>query len=288
MGKKKGPGRSCAGTGPRARKGRTLLAALPVSIGKVARVAKRQAGIGGRRDERGEGGRRGELLFGPRQSGASRHRLFLHVSSDKAHERRMNTPTPTTTTELEDGAGFNPIAAALGWLLPGAGHAYLGERRRGWLIGGGVLGMFVSGLFIGGIDVVDKREDFVWFIGQSLVGPVAFGTDYVHQHRIKVRDPRMGLVRSAHPYEIRHPQTGEPIVVRDPATDAARQFVDPATGQVRLGTASDRPPNTKSLGRVNELGTLFCTIAGMLNLIAIIDASTRRRGRGHRASGGGL
>ena len=62
-------------------------------------------------------------------------------------------------------------------------------------------------------------------------------------------------------------------------------FVDPRTGQVRQATASDRPPNTKSLGRVNELGTLFCTLAGMLNLIAIIDASTRR---GRRSAGGGL
>jgi hypothetical protein len=61
--------------------------------------------------------------------------------------------------------------------------------------------------------------------------------------------------------------------------------VDPRTGQVRLATGADRPPNVKSLGRVNELGTLFCTIAGMLNLIAVIDASTRR---GRHSAGGGL
>ena len=197
----------------------------------------------------------------------------------------MNTPTTTMTTELDDGGVFHPLAAVLGWLVPGAGHAYVGERRRGVLIAVGVLGMFVSGLLIGGIDVVDKREDFVWFIGQSLVGPVAFGTDYVHQHHIKVRDARSGMLRSAHPYEIRHPNTGEAVIVRDPATGASRSFVDPRTGQVRQATASDRPPNTKSLGRVNELGTLFCTLAGMLNLIAIIDASTRR---GRRSAGGGL
>jgi hypothetical protein len=47
------------------------------------------------------------------------------------------------------------------------------------------------------------------------------------------------------------------------------------------------PPYTKSLGRANELGTLFCTIAGFMNLICIIDAAWRRRavaaGRGGAA-----
>ena len=33
------------------------------------------------------------------------------------------------------------------------------------------------------------------------------------------------------------------------------------------------PPNKKSLAKVNELGTLFATIAGMMNLIAVIDAA---------------
>lgn len=136
--------------------------------------------------------------------------------------------------------------------------------------------MFLGGMLIGGIDVVDKKEDFVWFLGQSLVGPVAFGTDYIHQHFIKVRDPRTGQIRSAHPNEIRDPKTGNAIEVRDPLSGAPREFLDSRTGQVRLGTTADRPPNTKSIGRVNEVGTLFCTLAGMLNLICLIDVAKRR------------
>lgn len=192
----------------------------------------------------------------------------------------MNTTTPPPATQFhEDEGSINPVAALLAFLLPGAGHAYLGEMRRAWLIGGGVLGMFVTGLLIGGIDVVDKREDFVWFVGQALVGPVAFGTDYVHQSYVKVRESS-GFRRSAHPNEIRNPRNGEPIVVRDRRTGEPEEFMDPRTGTVRLSTLADKPPNTKSLGRVNEIGTLFCTIAGMLNLICVIDAAKRRSVRG--------
>jgi hypothetical protein len=189
------------------------------------------------------------------------------------------TPPAATTTSpepFEEPAGFNPVALVLAFLLPGAGHAYLGEMRRARLVAAGVLSMFFGGLLIGGIDVVDRREDFVWFLGQALVGPIAYGTDYVHQNYIKVRDPGSGQVRSAHPYEIRNPRTGQAIEVRDPDTGAPRDFVDPRTGQVRTSTPSDRPPNKKSLGRVNEIGTLFATLAGMLNLICMIDAAFRR------------
>lgn len=135
--------------------------------------------------------------------------------------------------------------------------------------------MFFGGVLIGGIDVVDRREDFVWFLGQALVGPIAYGTDYVHQNYIKVRDPNTGQLRSAHPYEIRDPRTRQAIEVRDPETGAPREFLDPRSGQLRMSTPADRPPNKKSLGRVNEIGTLFATLAGMLNLICMIDAAFR-------------
>jgi hypothetical protein len=42
---------------------------------------------------------------------------------------------------------------------------------------------------------------------------------------------------------------------------------------------------TRSLGRMNELGTLFTTIAGMLNLIVIIDAAFHTRVSALRALG---
>jgi len=151
--------------------------------------------------------------------------------------------------------GFKPLALLAGVALPGLGHAVRGEARRGVLVAAGVLGLFLGGVLIGGIDVIDSKEDRVWFFGQALVGPLAFGIDHIHQSRFKVIDPDTLRPRSAYPGEGRDPVTGRAV-------------------------AGGTPPNIKSVGKMNELGTLFATVAGMLNLIAVIDAgfpSNRRR-----------
>jgi hypothetical protein len=183
----------------------------------------------------------------------------------------------TTTHAPPPKEDLEPVAAVLAFLLPGAGHFYLGETKRGALIAIGVLGMFFGGIFIAGIDAVDRRENFVWFVGQALVGPTAFAVDWVHHTRFKVVDDRYPSgKRAAAPNEIRDPRTGQPIFVRD-AEGNPITFTDPATGQNRMSTMADRPPYVQSVGRPAELGTLFSTIAGMMNLICIIDAGMRRR-----------
>lgn len=158
-----------------------------------------------------------------------------------------------------------PVAAVLALLLPGLGHFYLREVKRALLIASGVLGLFFSGILIGGIDVIDRREDFVWFLGQALVGPVAFGIDHAHQTRFKAYDT------ATSPWTLR---SGRP-------DEQAERVTDPGNSgravRVWKSAPGAMPPNTKSLGRMNEVGTLYATIAGMLNLIAVFDAAWHRR-----------
>lgn len=197
-------------------------------------------------------------------------------------------PLPASDTPAEE--RLEPVAAILAALVPGAGHLYLGEIRRGVLIAGGILGLFFGGLLIGGIDVVDRKEDGIWFIGQALVGPLAFGVDALHQTQFKAAPAE--LVEEAARERVsyaalerelearrRSPGPGETIEVvayDDPTTPARESH--PVRVLVEAGPGQG-PPSSKSLGRMNELGTLFVTIAGMLNLIAFIDAAmhTRRR-----------
>lgn len=163
--------------------------------------------------------------------------------------------------------GFQPHALIAAAAFPGAGHIVLGDPKRGLCIALGVLGLFFGGIFLGGIDVIDSKEDRVWFLGQACVGPIAFGVDYVHQNHFKVRDPGTNKLRSARPDE-----------GRGPGGTPQRLEVAPVANAPSVPT---EPPNRKSIGKVNELGTLFAAIAGMLNLIAIIDAAyptVRHRG----------
>ena len=142
---------------------------------------------------------------------------------------------------------FQPIAGALAIAVPGAGHLWLGSPRRALMIFLGVAGLFLGGLLIGGVDVVDREEDFWWFVGQAGVGPGAFAVNAWHQS-LKADDPPSGA--SAEWFE------------------------------------SNAPARTRSLGHPNEIGALWATIAGMLNVIAIIDAAWHapaRRRRKERA-----
>jgi hypothetical protein len=159
-------------------------------------------------------------------------------------------------TETTDTPTFRPVALIAGAILPGLGHVVSGEARRGILAGAGVLGLFFGGILIGGVDVIDAREDTAWFAGQAFVGPLAFGINHIHQNNLKVIDPRTKRLRSANPTEGR----------------------DPASG---LAVEGGTPPNRRSVGKMNEVGTLYATIAGMLNLIVMIDAAmpSRRRVR---------
>lgn len=140
---------------------------------------------------------------------------------------------------------LNFRAAVLGWILPGLGHASLGDRRRGLLVGGGVLGLFFGGLLIGGLDVVDRREDHLWFLAQAGAGPVAWVADYANANL--VASGRFGeLLEAPHP---------DPMAPRGTVVEVS---------------------SLKSLAHPNEMGTLFAAMAGLMNVVAVLDAMSRR------------
>ncbi len=159
---------------------------------------------------------------------------------------------PMSAQAQPEPVGLDPIAGGLAALFPGAGHLYRGERVRGLCIAIGVLGLFVGGLLIGGISVVDRRserlETRLSFYGQACVGPIAFAVDALHQTRFKGWDETRSIRR--------HPLPGEVI----------------QNGRLVQATAGQAPPMRPSLGKVNEIGVLYCLLAGMLNFIVILDA----------------
>jgi hypothetical protein len=131
--------------------------------------------------------------------------------------------------------GYHPVCAALAWVWPGLGHIARGEKRRGLYIMVGVLFLFLTGVLIGGVDAVDRKEDQLWYVAQVCCGPVAMAVDLANQSLLKTG------------------KVGE-IIATQPA-----------------------PINTKkSLGRANEYGTLFTALAGLMNLVVILDAFHRR------------
>ena len=139
---------------------------------------------------------------------------------------------------------FNPLAAILGWILPGLGHYVIGERARGALVLSGVAFLWVSGLLIGGIDSVDRDEDKLWFYAQAGSGPIAFVVDGLNRNLLKSGN------------------MGELIDAPNPSGDSAN---------------AKQVSSFKSVAQMNEYGTLFTALAGLMNIVALLDAASRKK-----------
>jgi hypothetical protein len=112
--------------------------------------------------------------------------------------------------------------------VPGSGYWLIGQRGRALTTGITIIVLFILGLLIGGVRVVDVPAGVLtspvnavsqkpWFVGQILAGPIT-------------------LIASS--------------IGREDSYFASHS-------------------------RVNEIGTLYTAVAGMLNLLAIIDAAYR-------------
>lgn len=119
-----------------------------------------------------------------------------------------------------------PVAGLLGWVLPGLGHLYLGERRRGLILLITISLTFWIGVAIGGpAATVNPREQRLWFVAQSLTG-------------------------------------GQSLIAY-------------GLGQRALTAAN--APNSVVLGHwlTAEVGRHYSGVAGLLNLLIILDAIGR-------------
>ena len=136
--------------------------------------------------------------------------------------------------------------ATLGaWLLPGLGHILLGQVRRGVILLSTILAVWVGGLLIGGVTVIDHRNHDnprrpnLAFLGQALIAP-SLVVNLVH-HKLEAG----------------------------------------ATG--RILPSNERLRYVPAHGRSREQGVLFTALAGLLNVLAIIDVMTiTLTGHAHR------
>jgi hypothetical protein len=126
----------------------------------------------------------------------------------------------STNSEMAPGLRM-PIAGLLGWLLPGAGHLFIGEVRRGVVIMLVIAATFWTGIAIGGLkNTVNPVDRSWWFLGQICTGGHALAT----------------------------------LAVSKRLPDG---------------------PQLVAFGRSEEVSVVYTGIAGMLNLLVILDVLVR-------------
>jgi len=151
------------------------------------------------------------------------------------------------------------IAGLAAWLVPGLGYWLLGEKARGLTVCIAVVTLFVMGLLIGGVRVLevptfdhagqripnaslkDEVRSKPWSIAQVMTGPI-------------------GIVAGALSVEVSRPDDSMPLDPNPPSS---------AMSGAHLPLGSD------SHSRVNEIAVLYTAVAGMLNLLVIIDTVHR-------------
>ncbi len=138
------------------------------------------------------------------------------------------------------------LAAGLAWLVPGAGHVYLGRPVRGAIIFIIIAATFWAGVGIGGVMTVDPREQRWWFIAQMFTG-----THGLIGWRQSRKVDEQALLLLARKPNLNRYATGP--------SPSARQEVLQEMG-VALSPA------------VANVAQSYAGIAGLLNLLCIFDA----------------
>jgi len=115
------------------------------------------------------------------------------------------------------------LVGILAWLVPGAGHWYLGRRDRAAIIFAAVCATFLLGVLLGGVEVVDPGYSAAWFCAQVLAGLPAL-----------------------------------------------------------ISVAAQHPGLSPGYGRGVDIGQIYAGVAGLLNLLCIVDVLMPSREAGDR------
>ncbi len=157
------------------------------------------------------------------------------------------------------------LVAIAGWLIPGAGYWLIGQRHRAMATGFAVIAIYLAGLLIGGVRVIEVP-------GYNESG------EMVTVRVNRVNNPDAWVMQVSPLQEIKGKPWSIAQILAGPmgiASGAASVWA----AQPDMSNATENAPllpHAKITHTpVNEAGTLYTAVAGMLNLLVIIDASHR-------------
>jgi hypothetical protein len=188
------------------------------------------------------------------------------------------------------GNSASPILVAIcAWLIPGWGYFLIGQRARAMVAGVSIISLFLAGILIGGIRIMDPpgwgqygfkdqlvqrydRQQRAYLVDLTRVEPTSAA---------QAEDPASGNDRVVGPALFAEPITelsDKPWFVGQilcgPVTLAASAL---SVDLAKPTTDSPTPHEgvAMSHSRSWEIGALYTAVAGMLNLLVIIDSTYR-------------
>ncbi|MBQ2621217.1 MAG: TM2 domain-containing protein [Thermoguttaceae bacterium] len=189
-----------------------------------------------------------------------------------------NSTTNTTSTPSVEQPEIdlkNPfLAALLTFVLPGAGHFYQGRIGKGIVFCVCVLGLFIYGLVLSSGDVGWGRAMYwkwtsddhrFYFLGQVCIGAPALPALIQSKRAKNGEDPLL--------YGFMAPPISSRYVVNNHGKLEYANLSAESLAEQNSKYNYTFHQIRKSLNKDFELGTLFTTIAGLLNLLVVFDAA---------------
>jgi len=139
------------------------------------------------------------------------------------------------------------LALLLAWLVPGAGHVYMGRLARGIIIFVTIAATFWAGVALGGVMTVDHHYERWWFVAQMCSGAHGVVAWYHEQH---VYSSIIASLR----------EKGYPV---DRQGTAPPQSVVDEELQQR---------NMALVAPMDTVARAYAGVAGLLNVMCIFDA----------------
>lgn len=140
------------------------------------------------------------------------------------------------------------LAMILAWIVPGAGHVYLGRPVRGIILFLTIAATFWAGVAMGGVMTIDPEAERWWYLADLFAGVHGLAAWQIQQHtwQTLADDPQVRQQQAA--------------LSHDPIQAAA--VMDARLQQNRLALTA--PTDT--------VARAYAGIAGLLNLMCIFDA----------------
>lgn len=167
------------------------------------------------------------------------------------------------------------VALVLAWLIPGAGHVYVGRPMRGVIIFVVITATFWAGITMGGVMTVDSRTQRWWFMADigtgvhGLIGWYRCNRVYEEAERVLDRGPDAArLSKDQHGATLEEEST-RPNSQLSPTHLAAvtgklrEQYIDKILSE--QGYRLSAPAET--------VARAYAGVAGLLNLLCVFDAA---------------
>ena len=188
-----------------------------------------------------------------------------------------------------------PLVAICAWLVPGSGYFLIGQMGRAIVIGTTIVLLFLAGILIAGVRVIEvpgfdvatgekamttlttevvnpDHTTVTRAISEPLFDPVTHQPILDSMGNQKSGPARRWVLQVSVLGEIREKPWSVPQILAGPIAIAAgwcsidAAHIDPAT---------NKPKGAITHARINEIGSLYLSVAGLLNLMAIIDCTWR-------------